>query len=460
MTSVFISHVKEDEKIVVEIAHCLEEEGFNTWYFERDSLPGPSYLDQTRQAITSCSVFMILISPSAIGSRQVHIELVHALQENKLFLPILIGISHEELSSLRPEWGQVIADSASIVLPEDGCRGMLAKLVKGLEELAVASGGSRRVLVGSTTSGRRAAAFRWKGIAILIAVFIFVVLPLAAILIDRRNSGIASYNVNEVKWHPEAGELSRLELDLKSKPLRIDHYAINSHKEEVIREAQIIFDTEEGALYQQGYYLCVKIFIPAKTRVDQVDAQWKLFRRTSMESRPNQVWHHEDIDGERTKIEIPSFSVPAILSHIVGRLPTPSEIKESVERLRLDDDEIAPRVFLGMTRKEWEFSSVEGDGSALKLQITRVYAVPYSMEWLKRLAPLSRIPTTPARPEWSWGELEIEEYGDLSAPLFREKLITRLQAFATNYDFKPERTGSKMRMSKYETAVELLHLYR
>src|SRR5579872_3152550 len=51
MSYVFISHVEEDQDIAYHIAVGLEEAGFKAWYYERDSIPGPSYLTQILDAI-------------------------------------------------------------------------------------------------------------------------------------------------------------------------------------------------------------------------------------------------------------------------------------------------------------------------------------------------------------------------------------------------------------------------
>jgi len=51
MSDVFISHVEEDAEIALEIALGLEEAGYTTWCYEVDSIPGPSYLIQTGQAV-------------------------------------------------------------------------------------------------------------------------------------------------------------------------------------------------------------------------------------------------------------------------------------------------------------------------------------------------------------------------------------------------------------------------
>ncbi len=48
---IFISHVAEDSSIAIQAAEALEAKGYSTWYYERDSVPGPAYLAQMGEAI-------------------------------------------------------------------------------------------------------------------------------------------------------------------------------------------------------------------------------------------------------------------------------------------------------------------------------------------------------------------------------------------------------------------------
>ena len=43
MATVFISHAEEDQALALDIARGLEQAGYSTWYYERDSSPGLSY---------------------------------------------------------------------------------------------------------------------------------------------------------------------------------------------------------------------------------------------------------------------------------------------------------------------------------------------------------------------------------------------------------------------------------
>ena len=96
MSDVFISHVDQDSDIALEIALGLEEVGFTTWCYEFDSVPGPSYLVQTGQAVKQCKSIAVLISPHSLDSHQVTIEIVRAHESGKDFIPILRDITHSE----------------------------------------------------------------------------------------------------------------------------------------------------------------------------------------------------------------------------------------------------------------------------------------------------------------------------------------------------------------------------
>jgi hypothetical protein len=105
----FICHVEEDRDIAESIATELEAAGCSVWYYERDSIPGLSYLLQTRQAIDEAKCFLFLVSRSAIERyHQVDKELVHAHEVGKHIIPILRDISFRAFRQARPEWHQAI----------------------------------------------------------------------------------------------------------------------------------------------------------------------------------------------------------------------------------------------------------------------------------------------------------------------------------------------------------------
>jgi hypothetical protein len=135
MGCVFISHIEEDQSLALEIAAGLEAAGFETWYYERDSEPGLSYLIQVHEAIERCVAIVLLISPASIRSHQMTKEVVRANDLGKPFVPVRYKISHAVFQEEQPEWNIAIGAAASIPIPEKGVAEILPRIVRGLEAL-------------------------------------------------------------------------------------------------------------------------------------------------------------------------------------------------------------------------------------------------------------------------------------------------------------------------------------
>ena len=137
MRQVFISHVEEDKSIAEQIARGLEEAGYTTWYYERDSLPGLSYLIQISQALKQAQAVVLIISQDALGSLQVTSEIVQAYESRKPFMPVLRGITHDEFQRRQPEWRHAVGPATSIPIPPEGVSAILPRIIAGLETLQV-----------------------------------------------------------------------------------------------------------------------------------------------------------------------------------------------------------------------------------------------------------------------------------------------------------------------------------
>jgi len=135
---IFISHVEENADVALGIADGLEEAGYGTWCYERDALPGPSYLLQTARQIESSAAVVLLISADSLGSHQVTAEVVRAHESAKPFVPVLIGISHVEFAARQPEWREALGSSTSIALPPGGVAPLLPRVLDGLRGLGIA----------------------------------------------------------------------------------------------------------------------------------------------------------------------------------------------------------------------------------------------------------------------------------------------------------------------------------
>jgi hypothetical protein len=140
--SVFISHVEEDQALALEIARGLEAVGFSTWYYERDSEPGMSYLLQVHAAIEQCGAVVVLISPDSVRSYQMTKEVVRAHETGKAFIPVRYNIAHAEFQRRQPEWNIAIGAAASIPIPPDGVAAIIPRIARGLQQLDPSGSGS------------------------------------------------------------------------------------------------------------------------------------------------------------------------------------------------------------------------------------------------------------------------------------------------------------------------------
>jgi hypothetical protein len=137
MSDVFIAHVEEDAEVALEIALGLEEVGYTTWCYEVDSIPGPSYLIQTGQAVEQSKAFVLVVSPHSLSSRQVTKEVIRAHESGKEFIPVLRGITHIEFQNRQPEWREAVGAAASISIPLEGVAGILPRIIDGLKALGI-----------------------------------------------------------------------------------------------------------------------------------------------------------------------------------------------------------------------------------------------------------------------------------------------------------------------------------
>jgi hypothetical protein len=137
MRDIFISHVEEDAHLVIEMAPALEAAGYSTWYYERDTLPGLSYLLQTGKAIQECQAIVLIISSYSINSPQITKEVVRGHESAKFFIPVLVAMSHTEFQERQPEWREAIGSAASIRIPDEGVSACLPRILQGLRALSV-----------------------------------------------------------------------------------------------------------------------------------------------------------------------------------------------------------------------------------------------------------------------------------------------------------------------------------
>jgi len=135
MIDVFISHVEEDAGIAEEMAQGLEAAGYTAWYYERDAIPGPSYLIQTGKAVEEAGSIILVISANSLGSHQITKEVVRAHECDKHFIPVLRDVSHVEFQQRQPEWREAVGAATSIRIPPEGVSAILPRVIEGVRTL-------------------------------------------------------------------------------------------------------------------------------------------------------------------------------------------------------------------------------------------------------------------------------------------------------------------------------------
>src|SRR5262249_13132830 len=131
MKDVFLSHVEEDADVALALALELERSGYSTWCYELDSVPGPTYFQQTRGAVVEAKVMVVVISPRSLGSQQIERELVRAFELRKAFIPILRDITHTEFQERQPEWADILGAAASVRIPAEGIVALAPRVCEG-----------------------------------------------------------------------------------------------------------------------------------------------------------------------------------------------------------------------------------------------------------------------------------------------------------------------------------------
>jgi hypothetical protein len=184
---VFISHVEEDEAVALQLADALEAAGYSTWCYERDTIPGPSYLLQTSRAIEASQAVVVLISADSLGSHQVTSEVVRAHEEVKPFIPLLIGISHAEFGTRQPEWREAVGSAATLDVPDGKVTSVVPKIVDGLTALGIAphpgSVAHQKLSFAPSAPARGPAAARSRRPPVIVGGLVALVLAAVAVVL-------------------------------------------------------------------------------------------------------------------------------------------------------------------------------------------------------------------------------------------------------------------------------------
>ncbi|GAC1321854.1 MAG: hypothetical protein NVSMB22_07970 [Chloroflexota bacterium] len=129
---VFVSYVEHDEPVARAIVEGIEAAGFRAWSYTRDVIPGLHYVRQILTAIKECDFMIVIVSAESLDSQQVEVEVLEAYERHKKFLPLLLNVSHADLTEQREDWAMLFR-ATSARIPAEGVKSIMPRIVKGLE---------------------------------------------------------------------------------------------------------------------------------------------------------------------------------------------------------------------------------------------------------------------------------------------------------------------------------------
>ena len=147
MAEVFVSYAAEDGEVARYVAEGLKAERYDVWYYQGDGqTPGQDYMDNIGDGVRSARVVVLFVSPSAIASPQCNSEAQIAWEESKEVIPLLRGLSFEQLKA--DKRGQALGRSDR----DEGLdldrrrppRAVLDSVLAGLRATRRATGGAGR----------------------------------------------------------------------------------------------------------------------------------------------------------------------------------------------------------------------------------------------------------------------------------------------------------------------------
>lgn len=84
---IFISYAHIDSGTVFPEIKCFNEQGYHVWYDEGIA-PGNEWTEEIADALSGCSIFVVMMTPNAANSHNVRNEINYALDEKKPFVSI------------------------------------------------------------------------------------------------------------------------------------------------------------------------------------------------------------------------------------------------------------------------------------------------------------------------------------------------------------------------------------
>ena len=90
---IFLSHASADRKSADALARSLRQAGLKVWYSRSHLKGAQQWHDEIGRALIRCDWFLLLLSPQAVKSRWVKLELTYAINQARYterIMPVMI----------------------------------------------------------------------------------------------------------------------------------------------------------------------------------------------------------------------------------------------------------------------------------------------------------------------------------------------------------------------------------
>ncbi len=85
----FFSYARDDAEFALKLAKDLREAGARLWVDQLDIPAGHQWDDAIEEALEACPCMLVVLSPTAVASRNVKDEINYAIEEDKRIVPVI-----------------------------------------------------------------------------------------------------------------------------------------------------------------------------------------------------------------------------------------------------------------------------------------------------------------------------------------------------------------------------------
>ena len=139
-TEIHIAETSTESLVARRLARELESHGYQTWYYQRDALPGIPLSRQAEDSLQATRAALLLISRTSLASTEFAGEVMAASRLGRACLPILVDMSLEEFDSHQPIWRPALGTAGIIELDRDDIKKTAERVISAVVKLGIEPG--------------------------------------------------------------------------------------------------------------------------------------------------------------------------------------------------------------------------------------------------------------------------------------------------------------------------------